>query len=88
LTLTERHVAQLLPIAVGLTLLDQGWQLEANPGLLYFLKDGQKLNFFEILGQLRGGSFLPQQWVELCQRLGIADLVITATDKMSTLKEA
>src|SRR5215472_741471 len=30
------HVAQLLPIAVGLTLLDHGWQLEANPGLLYF----------------------------------------------------
>ena len=51
------QIAQLLPIAVGLTLLDHGWQLEANPRLLYFHKDGQKLNVFEIVGQLRRGSF-------------------------------
>lgn len=74
------HVAQLLPIAVGLTLLDDGWQLEANPGLLYFHKDGQKLNVFDTLGQLRSGSFPREQWFELSNRLGIADLIINAAE--------
>ena len=73
------HVAHLLAIAVGLTLLDNGWLLEANPGVLYFHKDGQKLNVFEILGQLRSGSFPREQWFELSNRLGIADLIIKAT---------
>lgn len=82
------YVVQLLPIAVGLTLLDHGWQLEANPGLLYFRKDEQKLNVFEILRQLRSGSFPGQQWFDLSQRLGIADLIITAAGKTSALKEA
>lgn len=81
------QVARLLPIAVGLALLDHGWQLEANPGLLYFHKDGQKLNVFEILGQLRSGSFPREQWFELSQRFGIADLFITAADKNPALKE-
>jgi Zn-dependent protease with chaperone function len=81
------HVAQLLPIAVGLTLLDHGWQLEANPGLLYFHKDGQKLNVFEILGQLRGGSFPHEQWLGLSHRLGIADLMINAAETKPSFKE-
>ena len=72
------HVAQLLPVAVGLTLLDHGWQLEAKPGLLYFQKGEKKINIFEIFGQLRSGDFLRQQWFELSQRLGIGDLVIAS----------
>jgi hypothetical protein len=81
------HVAQLLPIAVGLTLLEHGWQLEANPGLLYFHKDGQKLNVFEIVGQLRRGSFPREQWFELSRRLGIADLIINVVETKRLLRK-
>lgn len=82
------HVARLLPIAVGLTLLEHGWQLEVSPGLLYFHKDGQKLNVFEVFGQLRSGSFPREQWFELSRRLGIADLIITAAEVKPAFKEA
>ena len=81
------HAAQLAAIAVGLTLLDHGWQLEASPGLLYFHKDGQELNLFETLGQLRTFSIPREQWFELSNRLGIADLAINTNDSKSTLKE-
>jgi hypothetical protein len=80
--------AQLLAIAVGLTLLDHGWQLEANPGLLYFHKDEQKLNVFEILGQLRSFSLPREQWFELSHRLGIADLIISAAETKPAFEEA
>jgi hypothetical protein len=79
--------AHLLSIAVGLTLLDHGWQLEAKPGLFYFHKEQQKLNVFEILGQLRCGSFSREQWFELSQRLGIADLLINTAETKPTLSE-
>jgi hypothetical protein len=61
---------------LGLTLLDHGWQFEANPGFFYFHKEEHKLNVFEILGQLRSGSFSRDQWFDLSQRLGISDLII------------
>jgi heat shock protein HtpX len=83
------HVAHLLPVAVSLTLLDHGWQLEAKPGLLYLHKDEQKLNVFEIIGQLRRGSFSREQWFDLSRRFGIADLVINAPEtKPAALKQA
>ena len=81
------HVAQLLAIAVGLTLIDHGWQLEASPGLLYVHKDGQKLDVFEILRQLRSVSLPREQWCELSHRLGIADLMIDRNEASPTVNE-
>jgi heat shock protein HtpX len=67
---TER-VGQLLATALALTLLDKGWQLETQPGQLYFHRGNEKINVFGLVDDLISGKLSSEVWVARCNELGV-----------------
>jgi hypothetical protein len=67
---TER-VGQLLATALALTLLDKGWQLETQPGQLYFHRGNEKINVFGLVDDLISGKLSSEVWVARCHELGV-----------------
>jgi heat shock protein HtpX len=69
---TER-VAHLLGIAVSLILLEKGWKVHIQPAVLQFSRDGETLDAFGLVNHLLVGTLSPEDWVQKCLRLSIAE---------------
>jgi Zn-dependent protease with chaperone function len=69
----EHRAVHLLGIAVTLLLLHKGWELRSQPGLFKFEKDGEDLPVFEIVNDVLTGEISPEDWLQKCTHLGIAD---------------
>lgn len=69
---TER-AAHLLGIAVSLLLLEKGWIAHIQPAVLQFSRDGETLGAFGLVNDLLVGTQSPEDWVQKCLHLGIAE---------------
>jgi Zn-dependent protease with chaperone function len=76
--LTREQRAQraqgLLAMKLGLTLLDQGWELRAEPGEIYVKRGNDRLDPFLTLADLASGKLSAETWVSKCRELGISQL--------------
>jgi Zn-dependent protease with chaperone function len=73
---TER-AGLLLAMAMGLALLKNGWELEAQPGSFYLHRAGQRLNVVTLIRELVSGKRTRESWARLCRELGIAELKLS-----------
>jgi len=75
---TDR-AANLFSVGLGLALLDHGWSLYQGPGTFYLNRNGDRLNPFAIIEQLRSGTLSGSNWQKQCRELGIAELALQPT---------
>lgn len=68
----KQRAGQLLAIALGLALLDKGWQLEAQPGEFFLYRGSEKVDVFQLLNELADGKIGQEAWKEKCEEMGIA----------------
>jgi heat shock protein HtpX len=74
-----QRAGQLVGLAFGLALLERGWELEAQPGSFFLAKGRERINPPELIEELVEGKISPENWVKMCEELGIADLELTFT---------
>jgi len=71
----KHRAGQLFAMALGLSLLEQGWELEDQPGSSYLHKGEKTVNVSEAVEELLRGRLNRDSWVALCRELGISELV-------------
>jgi hypothetical protein len=71
-----QRAGQLLGMALGLALLEKGWDLEAQPGSFFLGKGADKINTSALMDELMEGKVSAENWVKMCNELGITDLAL------------
>ncbi|MGB8475870.1 MAG: M48 family metallopeptidase [Candidatus Acidiferrum sp.] len=76
LTVQERveKAGQVIGMALGLTLLENGWELEAWPGSFYLHRGEERINVSSLMTELVSGQISAEAWAARCDELGIGDL--------------
>jgi hypothetical protein len=74
----------LLAMAMGLALLDNGWELEAQPGSFYLHRAGNHLNLVTLINELVTGKQRPESWASMCSELEIGELKLSPPDSNAT----
>jgi heat shock protein HtpX len=69
-----QRAGQLFGMALGLALLANGWELEAQPGTFYLHRGNERLNMWVVMQELMEGKISAESWAERCGELEIADL--------------
>jgi heat shock protein HtpX len=69
-----QRAGQLLGMALGLAMLEQGWTLDAQPGWAFLAKGAERINTSSLIEELVEGKVSAEEWVKMCEELGIADL--------------
>ena len=77
---TER-AGYLIAAALGLALIDNGWQLEAQPGQFYLSRGEQRLDVLSVVRDLFEGKMPADVWRRLCDELRIAGLPLASTSE-------
>jgi Zn-dependent protease with chaperone function len=72
-----QRAGQLLGMALGLALLEKGWELEAQPASFFLGKGSDRINTFVLMDELIEGKTTAEGWAGMCKELGIADLELT-----------
>jgi hypothetical protein len=73
------RAGQLFGMALGLALLEKGWELEAQPGSFFLGKGADRINPSVLIEELVEGKISPENWVKMCNEFGIADMELTFT---------
>jgi len=75
LTPKERtdRATHLLGMAVSLMLLEKGWKLYTQPAVFHFRRAEETLDAFGLVNDLVAGKLSPEDWVQKCSELGIAE---------------
>jgi Zn-dependent protease with chaperone function len=71
-----QRAGQLLGMALGLALLEKGWELEAQPGSFFLGKGADRISTSALMEELVEGKISPENWVKMCDELGITDLAL------------
>lgn len=79
-----QRAGQLLGMALGLALLEKGWELEAQPGSFFLGKGVDRINTFALMDELIEGKTTAEGWAGMCEELGIADLEFTFVARSGT----
>jgi hypothetical protein len=74
-----QRAGQLLGMALGLALLERGWELKAQPGSFFLTKGTEQINPPALIEELANGKISPENWMKMCEQFGIADLELTFT---------
>jgi hypothetical protein len=64
-------------MALGLALLEKGWELEAQPGSFFLGKGADRINTFALMDELIEGETTAEGWAGKCKELGIVELELT-----------
>ena len=67
----KQRAKHLLTMALGLAMLERGWQLEAQPGNFFLYRGSEKLDLFQLMEELTNGKIGQETWNGRCQELGI-----------------
>lgn len=73
-----QRAGHLLAMALGLALLEKGWQLEAQPGSFYLHRGAERMNVFAVMEDLIAGELSREAWTARCNELGIAQLILSS----------
>ena len=71
-----QRAGHLFGMALGLALLERGWELEAQPGSFFLSKGVDRINTSALMDELAAGEVSPENWVKMCDELGITDLAL------------
>jgi Zn-dependent protease with chaperone function len=74
---TER-AEQLLSRAVGLLLLEKGWQLKREPAVAEFRRSDETVDPFALVADVVAGKVSAEEWASKCVALGIAEETLGA----------
>lgn len=69
-----KRAGHLLGMALGLALLEKGWELEARPGSFYLARGAERVYVSVLMEELMDGKIAAAGWAEMCNELGITDL--------------
>src|SRR4029077_512919 len=72
-----QRAGQLFGMALGLALLERGWELEAQPGSFFLGKGTDRINTFALMEELIDRETTAEGWAGMCKELGIAHLEFT-----------
>jgi len=72
------RAGQLFAMALGLALLDAGWQLEAQPGSFYIYRGDERMDVAAVMDGLIVGKLTRKAWITRCSELGIARLAFSS----------
>lgn len=73
------RAAAVIWMALAVALLDQGWELHAQPGDFYLARDGDKLNPADLVRLLRHGALSAGAYHGLMEQLGVAGVRLACT---------
>ena len=71
-----QRVGHLFAMALGLSLLERGWKLEAQPGSFYLYRGAEKMDVVSAIDDLVAGNMSRDDWIALCNRLEISQVVL------------
>jgi len=54
-------------------LLEKGWKLYTQPAVFHFRRAEETLDAFGLVNDLVAGKLSPEDWVQKCSELGIAE---------------
>ena len=72
-----RRAGQLLAAGFALSLLNYGWELRAQPGVLFLSRGDDQINPFLMVDELISGKLSAETWTLRCCRLGISQLPLS-----------
>jgi len=72
-----RRAAHFFGVALALALIDRGWKLDLAPGIFELRGPAGEPNIFPVIEEMLSGKMTAQNWVELCRKLGIADVPLS-----------
>jgi heat shock protein HtpX len=81
-----QRAGQLLAVAVGLAMLENGWESFSQPGNFYLHRGTEKIDVFEAVDELIAGKVSPENWVSTCERLSIKDLALSSAEESTAPK--
>ena len=67
-----QRAGQVLAVGLALALLENRWELHAQPGVFHFQKGSEQLNPFVMVPQLIDGKLTREAWASRSRELGIA----------------
>jgi Zn-dependent protease with chaperone function len=68
------RAGQLFGMALGLALLENGWELEAQPGSFYLHRGADRINTSALMDELTEGKISAESWAKMCDELGITEV--------------
>jgi heat shock protein HtpX len=71
-----QRAGELFGMALGLALLESGWELEAQPGSFYLHRGTDRMNAIAAMAELVEGKVSTADWLKKCHELGIRDLAL------------
>lgn len=66
------RAGELLGMALGLALLDNGWQVHQDPGQFFLRRSNESLNPMDLVTDIISGKLTREVWTAHCRVLGIA----------------
>jgi heat shock protein HtpX len=75
----EHRAGNVFWMAFALALMNDGWELHAQPGEFYLFRGEQRLNPIECFTDLRSGAKDGKSWSEWSRSLGISDLPLATS---------
>jgi len=77
----EAQATKLLATALGVALVDNGWNLSAEPGRFRIYRGADEMDVFQAVQDCVTGKMSAEAWTNRCKELGIAELsLVPATD--------
>jgi hypothetical protein len=76
------RAADILFIALALSLIDHGWAVRSQPGVMYFEHDGKKMEPGKTIGELKSGKLTAEGWASLRAENGIGDWALASEDAL------
>jgi len=64
--------------ALALALVERGWKINLQPGILELSAPSDSTNIFPLFEQMMSGKLSAQGWIAKCQQLGIADVELSS----------
>jgi Zn-dependent protease with chaperone function len=68
------RASQILAMALGLRLVESGWELKDEPGICLLQQGNEQVNVFAVMQDLRSGTLTPDAWKARALDLGVAEL--------------
>lgn len=75
---------QLLGMALGLSLLRNGWKLNAQPASFFVYREDQRLEIFADLMNLQQGKTTPEAWASRCEEWGVTGVPLAIAGPAAT----
>jgi hypothetical protein len=67
----SQRAARMLSIALGLLMLENGWELQCSPGVFHLERGQQTVNPFVVVNQMVAGKLSRDAWAQQCRDLGL-----------------